>query len=103
MTGKHLPNPFFGADVSLVLSGMSFTRPAWVRFNRLRTGVGLFRSTIHKWGMALTAACECRAKEQTAEHVITFFPIYGHSNGASVSLAVDKSLVPWLTVLCPAI
>ena len=74
-------------------SGFGFPRPAWVKLNRLRTGVGLFCSETHKWGMASTAACECGAKKQTAEHVITPCPIYHHSNGARVPLDVDKSLV----------
>ena len=35
-----------------------------------QTGVGLFMSETHKWGMASSATSECRAKEQKAEHVI---------------------------------
>jgi len=46
-------------------------RAAWVRLNRLRTGVGRFRSCLHKWGMAPSAACECDAKKnKTANHVL---------------------------------
>ena len=40
------------------------------------TDVGLFRSETHKWGMAFTIAYECPAKEQIAQHEITFFPTY---------------------------
>ena len=29
----------------------------------LRTGVGRFRSCLHNWGMASSAACECGAEE----------------------------------------
>ena len=65
--------------------GISFPRPAWVGLNRLRTGVGLLRSETHKWGMVSTAGCEREAKEQTAEHVITFCPIYQHPNGPVLS------------------
>ena len=32
--------------------GMSLTRTAWVKLNRLRTGVGRFGSSMHKWGLA---------------------------------------------------
>jgi len=38
-------------------------RRAWVRLNRLRTGVGHFRSCLYKWGMTTSAACECGAEE----------------------------------------
>jgi len=32
-------------------TGMTLPRRAWVRLNRLRTGVGRFRSCLYKWGM----------------------------------------------------
>ena len=31
--------------------------------------------------MASMASCECWAEEQIADHIITFCPIYCHSNG----------------------
>ena len=33
---------------------------AWVRLNRLRSGVGRFRSCLYKWDMASSAACDHR-------------------------------------------
>jgi len=36
--------------------GMTLPRRAWVRLNRLRTGVGRSRSCLYKWGMACSAA-----------------------------------------------
>jgi len=45
-------------------------RPSWVELNRLRTGVGLFRSTMHKWGLIPSANCRCGAEEQTADHIL---------------------------------
>ena len=65
----------FTADVSALTSGMFFHRPAWIKLHRLQTGVRLFRSTMHKWAMAPTVACECSAREQTTKRVITSFPI----------------------------
>ena len=50
-------------------------RTAWVRLNRLRTGVGRFRSRLYKWGMASSAACECGPK-QTVDHVVLQCPIH---------------------------
>ena len=59
---KYFPVPFI-PDVSSLSSGVSIPRPACVRLKRLQTGVGLFRSTLSKSSMALTAASECAAKE----------------------------------------
>ena len=42
--------------------------------NHLQTGIGLFCSEIHKWGMDFLVAFECVAKEQTAKHGITPCP-----------------------------
>ena len=47
--------------------GMGLPRAAWVKLNRLRTGVGRFRSSMHKWGLAPSPNCECGASEQTAD------------------------------------
>ena len=55
--------------------GMTLPRKAWVRLNRLRTGVGRFRSCLYKWGMASSAACEYGA-EQTVDHVVLHCPIH---------------------------
>ena len=37
--------------------GMSLPRTAWVKLNRLRTGVGRFHSSMHKWGLAPSPNC----------------------------------------------
>ena len=47
--------------------GMGLPRAAWVKLNRLRTGVGRFHSSMHKWGLAPSPNCECSASEQTAD------------------------------------
>ena len=55
--------------------GMGLPQAAWVKLNRLQTGVGRFHSSMHKWGLAASPNCECGASEQTADHVLTACPI----------------------------
>ena len=37
--------------------GMSLTRTAWVKLSRLRTGVGRFGSSMHKWSLEMQVWC----------------------------------------------
>ena len=62
--------------------GMGLPRAAWVKLNRLWTGVGRFHSSMHKWGLAPSPNCECGASEQTADHVLTACPIHQAPHGA---------------------
>ena len=55
--------------------GMGLPRAAWVKLNCLRTGVGRFHLSMHKWGLAPSPNCECGAFEQTAGHVLTACPV----------------------------
>ena len=86
-----------------LVPGMGFPRPAWVWLNRLRTEVGLFRSSMDKWGMAFTASCECGAEEQTADLSVTSCPIYRHPNGILGLLTVNERLAKWQCDMCLAI
>ena len=58
--------------------GMGLPRAAWVKLNRLRTGVGQFHSSMHKWGFAPSPHCECGASEETADHVLKVCLYIGH-------------------------
>ena len=69
--------------------GMGLPRAAWVKLNRLRTGVGRFHSSMHKWGLAPSPNCECGAFEQTADHVLTACPIYRAPHGARGLTVLD--------------
>jgi len=57
-------------DIGTHPPGMALPRTAWVRLNRLSTGVGLFHSCSHICGMAPSAACECGAGERTVCYVV---------------------------------
>ena len=62
--------------------GMGLPRAACAKLNLLQTGVGLFHSSMHKWGLAPSPNCECGASEQTADHVLTVCPIHRAPHGA---------------------
>ena len=70
--------------------GMSLPRAAWVKLNRLRTGVGCFHSSMHKWDLAPSPNCECGASEQTADHVLTSCPIHRAPHGARGLTVFDE-------------
>ena len=76
--------------------GMSLTRAAWVKLNRLRTGVGRFHSSMHKWGLAPSPNCECGASEQTADHVLIACPIHRAPHGARGLTVLDDETRCWL-------
>ena len=76
---------------------------AWVRLNRLRTGVGRFRSCLYKWGMASSAACECGAEEQTVDHVVLQCPIHQSTHGLHGLTVLDDETIECLLNNCPEI
>ena len=76
--------------------GMGLLRAAWVELNRLRTGVGRFHSSMHKWGLAPSPNCECGAFEQTADHVLTTFPIHRAPHGARGLTVLNDETQRWL-------
>ena len=62
--------------------GMGLPQADWIKLNRLRTGVGRFHSSTHKWGLGPSSNCECGASEQTADYVLTACPIHRAPHGA---------------------
>ena len=59
---RHISDPGEG------VKGEELSRKYWTTLNRLRTGVGRYRASMKKWGLADSAACECGNPEQTADH-----------------------------------
>ena len=56
----------------------------WTTLNRLRTGVGRYKASMKKWGLADSAACECGEPEQTADHIINSCPIHRPPSEAGI-------------------
>ena len=74
--------------------GMGLPRAAWVKLNRLRTGVGQFHSSMHKWGLAPSPNCECGASEQTADHVLSLITPLPASDSGSAAVWGSKRINP---------
>ena len=83
--------------------GMGLPRAAWVKLNRLRTGVGRFHSSMHKWGLAPSPNCDCGASEQTADHVLTACPIHWAPHGARGRTVLDDETRCWLNDITASI
>ena len=81
---------------------MTLLRRAWLRLNRLRTGVGRFRSCPYKWGMASSATYECGA-EQTVDHVVLHCPIHRFPHGLHGLTVLNDGATEWLVNTCPDI
>ena len=76
--------------------GMGLPQAAWVKLNLLRTGVGRFHSSMHKWGLAPSPNCECSASEQTADYVLTACLIHRTPHGARGLTVLDDETRCWL-------
>ena len=83
--------------------GMGVPLAAWIRLNRLRTGVGRFHSSMHKWGLAPSPNFECGASEQTADHVLTACPVHRAAHGARGLTVLDDETRSWLNDITASI
>ena len=82
---------------------ITLPRTAWVRLNRLSTGVRRFCSCLYKWSMASSAACDCGAEEQTVDHVVLYCPIHRPPHGMHGLMVLDDETTEWLLGTCPEI
>ena len=84
--------------------GMGLPRAARVKLNRLRTGVGRFHSSMHKWSLAPSPNCECGASEQTADHVLTACECIPRApHGARGLTVLDDETRCWLNDITASI
>ena len=78
------------------LVGVSFPQTAWVKLNRLQTGVGRFYLSMHKWGLTPSPNCKCGASEQTAHHMLMTCPLHRAPQGAQGVTVLDDGTRCWL-------
>ena len=86
-----------------ILADVGLPRAAWVKLNRLRSGVGRFCSSMYKWGLAPLANCECGASEQIADHIISQCPIHRAPRGMFGLMVLDDETRCWLKSLTVSI
>ena len=92
----------FVTDVGPLPPGHELSRLAWIRLNRLRTGIGRFGSLMHSWGLTPIAVCDCGAERQTPEHLLYQIPIYSLARKDGL-LILDDNTIDWLLNVCPDI
>ena len=78
------------SDAGEGIKGEELSRKHWTTLNRLRTGVGRYRASMKKWGLADSATCECGEPEQTADHYIDHHPKLWPLR----SWAINQSMAP---------
>ena len=85
--------------------GSDLPRQAWVKLNRLRTGVGRFNADMWRWGLSKRPAYDCGADQQTANHIITECPLYHPPNGLHglIDVDADAATREWLLSKFPEI
>ena len=74
----------FVSDPGEGVKGEDMSRKQWTTLNRLRTGVGRYKASMKKWGLADNAACECGEPEQTADHINNSCPLHRPPSEAGI-------------------
>ena len=82
---------------------MSLPQASWVRLNRLRSGIGPFRSSMYKYSLAPFSSCECGATKQTANHIISQCPTHWVPQGMLGLTVLDNETRCWLDSLLNSI
>ena len=81
------------------VKGEDLSRKQWTTLNRLRTGVGRYKVSMKKWGLADSAACECGEPEQTADHIINSCPLHRPPSEAGIFEVGPLTRADWVSDL----
>jgi len=71
--------------------------------DHLRTGVGSFRSCLHKWLVTLSAAFECGPEKQTVDQVVLHCPIHRPPHGTDDLTVLNDETIEWLLNTSPEV
>ena len=83
--------------------GMALPLAAWVKLNRLRTGVGQFHSSMHKWGLAPSPNCECGACEANRRPCTNSVPYTSGTTWSRDLTVLDDETRCWLNDITASI
>ena len=83
------------SDLGEGAKGEDLSRKYWATLNILRTGVGRYRASMKKWGLADNAASECDEAEDMAAHIINSCPLHRPPFDAGL-FEVDPLTRAWL-------
>ena len=85
--------------------GSDLPRQAWIKLNRLCTGLGHFNAGMWRWGLSKSPTCDCGADQQTANHIITECPLYCPPDGLHglIDVDADAATCEWLLSKFPEI
>jgi len=82
---------------------IALPRRVCVRLNHLCTSVTRFPSSLHKWGVAASAACEWCGGNQSVEHIVFKCPIHRPRHGLYGLTVLNDEIIDWLLNTCPEI
>ena len=84
-----------GIQEEVPLEEMNYLAGNGQTLNRLRTGVGRYKASMQRWGLADSAACDCGDPEQTAEHIINTCPLHRPPSEAGL-FDLGPEMLAWL-------
>jgi hypothetical protein len=72
------------------------SRLAWTRLNRLTSGHTRLASDMHRYGLAVSPACDCGALQQTSHHIVEECPLRSLEGGFQKLASLDDVAMKWL-------
>uniref|UniRef100_A0A8D8LZW3 Reverse transcriptase n=1 Tax=Cacopsylla melanoneura TaxID=428564 RepID=A0A8D8LZW3_9HEMI len=79
--------------------GFDTRRKVWVTLNRIRTNTGKCAHSLHQWGKADSAACDCGAEEQTIQHIVTECPRRKYTGSLDDFLYATENVIRYIEEL----
>ena len=85
--------------------GSDLPRQAWVKLNRLCTGVGSSSADMWRWDLSKSPVCNCRADQHTTNYIIMECPLYRPPKGLCglIDVDADAATREWLQSKFPEI